>query len=93
MPKIQRKKIGNQIVFYKITSTRQTSTSGTAKSGPATIIEKETMGPKGKYNVYRSSISYSPYEKKWQLGNGWNLYKELNLKKATEAAKNALKYL
>ncbi len=88
MAKIQRKKIGNKIVFYKITSI-----DGKRKSGEAVFIDKETMGPKGKYNVYRSSISYSPYEKKWQLGNGWNLYKELNLKKATEAAKNALKYL
>ena len=85
MAKIQRKKIGNSIVFYRITNV-----DGKYKNGPAVFIEKEF---KGKYNVYRSTIRYSPYQKKWELGNGWNLYKELSLKKAIEAAKNALKYL
>ena len=76
--------IGDKIVFYKITSHAKGY-----KSGKSVYIDK-AFDEKDKYDVYRASIS--KYDK-WELGNGWNLYKNLDLKTAIKAAKNALKYL
>ena len=78
------KKISSDIYFFKDKLDKQDY-----RSQPAVNIVKDG----DKYNVFRTSIYYSKYEKRIITGNGWNLYKNLNHKEAISAARSALKYL
>lgn len=82
-------KIGDKIIFYKITEGNKKTKDA---AGPAVYVEREWGGET--FNVYRGNIRLSNYPKKhWEISNGWNLYKNLNLKDAMKAAKQALRWL
>jgi hypothetical protein len=84
---IQKMKIGEKVIFFKITNN-----DPRFKSGPAVYIEYDSWDKS--WSVYRSSISQMHFPKMhWELGNGWNLYKNLTYEKALKAARNALEYL
>ena len=83
------KKINNKYVFFK--ETLASLKNSDVLFVPAVWVEKNIVN--GAYSVYRSSISWSRYNKKLELGNGWNLFTGLTKKQAFAAAKSALKYL
>ena len=80
--------IDKRIVFFKINEKDKERNS--FKAGPAVFVEK-SWADEG-YSVYRTRITKFG-KKPYELGDGWNLYKGLELNKAIKAAKNALKYL
>lgn len=83
---VHRIKLGDQIYFYK---NKINKSEHDQKNQPAVYVEKRF----DKYGVYRSYIMWSRYGKKFEVGNGWNLYQDLSLNQAISAAKQALKYL
>ena len=59
----------------------------------ATYLDSGLGDEKNHISVYRTTIYYSEYSKKWSIGSGWNLFKNLPKLQAIKAAKAALKYI
>jgi len=89
MTKITRLVKNGKIYFIKWQEEEQMGSGRVFKRGVCTFVQREWGGKT--YEVYRSQISKR--ENEYDFGNGWNLFKNLNKKKAVAAARKSLRYL